>query len=87
MFKPRLISFTRVKGENELSGGYAVRFAKSRPWVARFSGDYLLRVEKRWLPEAIGYRLLCQDSNYPTYTYARPWIIWKLLKLFPGLVG
>lgn len=87
MFKARSISFRRTEGQNELEGGFTFSQVGRLPWVARFSDDYLKSAFPEFQPEAMGYRLLYRESNFPVVCYARPRWVWRLLKRFPGLCG
>lgn len=87
IFNARPIRFEQKKGKNELAGQFAVSQVEPLPWVVRFSADYLKETAHQFLPEVLGYRLLGWEVGSSVSRYARPWLVWKLLKWFPRLGG
>jgi hypothetical protein len=74
MFEPRQVEITTLIGADDF-------IVEKRPFVTLFEEGLLRNCRPGFTPEALGYRRVSRDPFHRLTLYARPWVLWAILRL------
>jgi len=80
MFEPREVEVTTFwdAGEEHYS-------ATKRPLVTLWADDFFRGLRPALTPEMLGYRYVLRYPDRPLRLYARPWLLWAVLRVREAL--
>jgi len=76
MFEPRQVEAMTLWDDGEES--YVVT---KKPLVTRWEDRAVCNCRPQFTPEALGYRRVSRDPFHRLTLYARPWVLWAILRL------